>query len=53
LARALASLLGDPRREAIGQQGQRHVTTHFTWSCVAERMEAAYHGLVTDRLARD
>lgn len=53
LARALASLLGDPRREAIGQQGQRHVTTHFTWSGVAERMEAAYHGLLTDRLARD
>lgn len=44
LARAMQSVLADPRRREIGQQGQRHVLAHFTWNSIAERMEAVYRG---------
>ena len=44
LARALDSLIENPMRLVIGRRGQRYVTANFTWSGVAERMEAVYRG---------
>jgi len=47
LAQAMQGVLADPRRRVIGQQGQRHVLVHFTWSSIAERMEVLYRGQET------
>lgn len=44
LAQAMRGLLVHPQRLEIGRRGQRHVTANFTWSGVAERMEAVYRG---------
>lgn len=44
LARALGSLIENPRRVEIGQQGQRYVRANFTWNGVAGQMEAVYRG---------
>ena len=46
LSRAMDSLAADPARAAaMGQDGRRYVSNHYSWESVAARMEALYESL--------
>lgn len=42
--RALAALLADPEREAMGTRAERHVLAHFNWDAITDSTLAVYAG---------